>query len=77
MYKLSKQHLKDAINQKRYFQISHVEKDLPTIHKQISFPNIFLNSLTQFFTCKKNRGEIVFIWYTINLGNVEPSHFLH
>lgn len=26
--------------------------NLPTIHKQISFPNIFLNSFTQFFTCR-------------------------
>lgn len=32
------------------------KKDLPTIHKQISFPNIFLNSFTQFFTCKKSRS---------------------
>uniref|UniRef100_A0A3Q4AT14 Transposase Tc1-like domain-containing protein n=1 Tax=Mola mola TaxID=94237 RepID=A0A3Q4AT14_MOLML len=29
--------------------------NLPTIHKQISFPSIFLNSFTQFFTCKQTR----------------------
>lgn len=32
---------------------------LPTIHKQMSFPNIFLSSFTQFFTCNNNHtGEV-------------------
>ena len=29
-----------------------LQKDLPAIHSAMSFPNIFLNSFTQFLTCK-------------------------
>lgn len=45
------------INHNYGSEVNVISDNLPTIHKQISFPNIFLNSFTQFFTCKHRNKQ--------------------